>query len=254
MLSDGFQWPPFSLNLLKVFGEICMAFVLNWTSERKCLSESKWNQVFILGDNMERDKQPKRNPPLRSRQHLPSANWPVCENQWSHQARAILILTRRAERQLGVLHREAGRNVERQKMSLLTDTIPVSYLVTFGPGRDSGVGWLYIQPLRETSSFFSEEWPALVEHVRMHGLQIWWWWEAEDKMLLLLLLLSETGSQISWVALNLLCSWGCPLISKSPISASSTKCKNYNHVPSCLVWCSNPDLCPGYTIGSEPHP
>lgn len=165
MLSVGFQWPPFSLSLLKVFKEICMVFVLNWTSERKCLSESKWNQVFILGGNMERDKQPKRNPPLRSRQRLPSANWPVCENQWSHQARAILILTRRAERQLGVLHREAGRNVERQKMSLLTDTIPVSHLVTFGtsngPGRDSGVGWLYTQPLQETSSFFPEEWPAL---------------------------------------------------------------------------------------------
>lgn len=172
MLSVGFEWPPFSLSLLKVFGEICMVFVLNWTSERKCLSESKWNQVFILGGNMERDKQPKRNPPLRSRQHLPSANWPACENQWSHQATAILILTPRAERQLRVLHRKAGKNVERQKMSLLTDTIPVSHLVApgtsgkleglcNGPGRDGGVGWLYTQPLLGTSSFFSEEWPAL---------------------------------------------------------------------------------------------
>lgn len=62
MLSVAFQWPPFSLSPLKVFGEICVAFVLNWTSERKCLSESKWNQVFILGGNMGRDKQPKRKP------------------------------------------------------------------------------------------------------------------------------------------------------------------------------------------------
>lgn len=142
------------------------AWRLCWAEPQKgsVFQSQKWNQVFILGGNMERDKQPKRNLALRSRQHLPSANWPVCENQWSHQAWAILILTRRVERQLGVLHRKAGRNVERQKMSLLTDTIPVSHLVapgTSGPGRDSGMHWFYTQLLRETSSFFSEEWPAL---------------------------------------------------------------------------------------------
>lgn len=112
--------------LLIAFWHFCIRSVLNLTSDRRLLPEEEMKLNTHTRGWWGKEKK-KKSLPLRSRLHESSANWPVCENEWSHQARAILIHWHGAPRQLEVLHRGSSeRGFQKQKISLLTDSITIS--------------------------------------------------------------------------------------------------------------------------------